>query len=126
MTFGPGSLRNDCDLFHFRSFHPGGANFLCADGSVHFLSYSAASVLPALGTRAGGEVADLPYGSENRATDFAPAAQAHTLEGGITGRGQGQGRGIGRPRVIDGRFQGITGRCFGHVYSVDRFASSST
>jgi prepilin-type N-terminal cleavage/methylation domain-containing protein/prepilin-type processing-associated H-X9-DG protein len=60
-SFGPGNLRNDCDLFHFWSLHPGGANFLCADGSVHFLSYSAASVLPALGTRAGGEVVELPY-----------------------------------------------------------------
>lgn len=60
-SFGPGKLENDCDLFHFWSLHSGGANFLCADGSVHFLSYSAASILPALGTRAGGEVVDLPY-----------------------------------------------------------------
>ena len=34
----------------------GGTNFLFADGSVHFLAYSAASVVPALATRAGGEV----------------------------------------------------------------------
>jgi prepilin-type processing-associated H-X9-DG protein len=35
--------------------HSGGANFLFADGSTHFLSYSADTVLPALATRNGGE-----------------------------------------------------------------------
>jgi prepilin-type processing-associated H-X9-DG protein len=54
------SIREECDLFHFWSWHPGGANFLFADGSVHFLTYGADAVLPALGTRAGGEVATLP------------------------------------------------------------------
>jgi prepilin-type N-terminal cleavage/methylation domain-containing protein/prepilin-type processing-associated H-X9-DG protein len=59
--FGPGSLENLCDLFHFWSVHVGGgAHFLYADGSVRFLTYSAASILPALATRAGGEVVDLP------------------------------------------------------------------
>jgi prepilin-type processing-associated H-X9-DG protein len=39
------------------SFHPGGANFLFADGSVHFLSAAMdMRVLAALATRAGGEV----------------------------------------------------------------------
>jgi prepilin-type N-terminal cleavage/methylation domain-containing protein/prepilin-type processing-associated H-X9-DG protein len=39
------------------SFHPGGANFLFADGSVHFLPAGMSiRVLAALGTRAGGEV----------------------------------------------------------------------
>jgi prepilin-type processing-associated H-X9-DG protein len=33
----------------------GGAYFLFADGSVHFLPYPAASVMPALASRAGGE-----------------------------------------------------------------------
>jgi prepilin-type N-terminal cleavage/methylation domain-containing protein/prepilin-type processing-associated H-X9-DG protein len=55
--------------YGFRSFHPGGANFLFADGSVHFLkqtisigtpSYKAGTnnqgVYRMLGTRAGGEV----------------------------------------------------------------------
>ena len=52
----PGRLDNPCDQTHFWSLHPGGANFLFADGSVHFLYYSADRVLPALATRAGGEV----------------------------------------------------------------------
>jgi prepilin-type processing-associated H-X9-DG protein len=56
-TFEPGSITNQCDMFHFWSLHPGGANFLFADGSVHFLSYSVAPILPALGSRAGGETA---------------------------------------------------------------------
>jgi prepilin-type processing-associated H-X9-DG protein len=54
-TFGPGRADDMCDTFHFWSLHPGGANFAFADGSVHFLRYSAASILPALATRAGGE-----------------------------------------------------------------------
>jgi prepilin-type processing-associated H-X9-DG protein len=37
-----------------------GANFLFTDGSVPFLSYSAANLMPALATRAGGEVVSLP------------------------------------------------------------------
>jgi prepilin-type processing-associated H-X9-DG protein/prepilin-type N-terminal cleavage/methylation domain-containing protein len=49
-----------CDMFHFWSFHPGGANFLFADGSVRFLSYSANPIMPALASRAGGEVVEIP------------------------------------------------------------------
>jgi prepilin-type processing-associated H-X9-DG protein len=45
-------------VFHFWSLHPGGAHFAFADGSARFLSYSADSVLPALATRAGGDIAD--------------------------------------------------------------------
>lgn len=56
----PESPPSQCDLFHFWSLHHGGAHFAMADGSVHFLRYSADSVLPALATRAGGEVASLP------------------------------------------------------------------
>jgi prepilin-type N-terminal cleavage/methylation domain-containing protein/prepilin-type processing-associated H-X9-DG protein len=58
--FGPGRLENPCDADHFWSFHPGGANFLFADGAVHFLAYSAAPIMVPLATRAGGEVVSLP------------------------------------------------------------------
>ena len=60
-TFGPGRTDNQCDAFHFWSLHlGGGANFLHADGSVHFLPYSAAPIMPALASRAGGETVSLP------------------------------------------------------------------
>jgi prepilin-type processing-associated H-X9-DG protein len=51
--FKPGRFAAMCDVMHFWSPHPVGANFLFADGSVRFLPYSAADVLPALATRAG-------------------------------------------------------------------------
>jgi prepilin-type processing-associated H-X9-DG protein len=45
----------------FKSRHPGGANFSMADGSVHFISETIDfQVVNALGTRDGGEVAQLP------------------------------------------------------------------
>ena len=56
-SFAYGRLDNSCDRYHLWSLHPNGANFAFADGSVRFLNYSAASVLPALATRAGGEPA---------------------------------------------------------------------
>jgi prepilin-type processing-associated H-X9-DG protein len=59
-SYAPGSLSNQCDMFHFWSPHVGGAHFLFSDGSVHFLSYSAVSLLPALASRAGGEAVTLP------------------------------------------------------------------
>jgi prepilin-type processing-associated H-X9-DG protein len=40
--------------------HPGGANFLFADGSVRFLPYSARNVLDALASIQGGEVVEVP------------------------------------------------------------------
>jgi prepilin-type N-terminal cleavage/methylation domain-containing protein/prepilin-type processing-associated H-X9-DG protein len=52
----PGRIDDVCDQMHFWSLHPGGANFLFADGSVRTLHYSADPVLPALATRALGEV----------------------------------------------------------------------
>jgi prepilin-type N-terminal cleavage/methylation domain-containing protein/prepilin-type processing-associated H-X9-DG protein len=58
--FVPPSPKRNCDCYHFWSGHSGGANFLLADGSVHFISYSGDQVLPALATRAGGEVVEIP------------------------------------------------------------------
>jgi prepilin-type processing-associated H-X9-DG protein len=58
--FGPGYPSNQCDMFHFWSLHPGGANFLFADGAVHFLGYDAAPLLPALASRSGGEGVEVP------------------------------------------------------------------
>lgn len=49
-----------CDTHHFWSRHPGGANWSFADGAVRFVSYDASPIMPALATRAGGEVASLP------------------------------------------------------------------
>jgi len=54
--FGPGRANQSCDVLHYWSSHSGGANFAFADGSVRFLQYSANDILPALATRAGGEV----------------------------------------------------------------------
>ncbi len=61
--FEPGRFNNQCDMVHFWSPHAGGgANFLFADGSVHFLTYSAAPLLPALASKAGGDVvSDSPW-----------------------------------------------------------------
>ena len=56
----PGNPTNQGDAAHWWSAHTGGANFLFADGSTHFLPYSADSILPALCTRAGGEVFTMP------------------------------------------------------------------
>jgi prepilin-type processing-associated H-X9-DG protein len=58
-TFHTDRLDNPCSVFHFWSLHIGGANFLFVDGSVRFLPYSAAPLLPALATRDGGEVCPL-------------------------------------------------------------------
>jgi prepilin-type N-terminal cleavage/methylation domain-containing protein len=52
-----GNVNDFCHQVHFWSLHPTGANFACADGSVHFLPYAAAARVPALCTRSGGEVA---------------------------------------------------------------------
>jgi prepilin-type processing-associated H-X9-DG protein len=57
--FTAGRIDYPCSAFHFWSLHPGGANFAFCDGSVRFLSYSGDPALPALATRAGGEVAAL-------------------------------------------------------------------
>ena len=55
-----GTVNEECDQFHYWSWHPGGANFVYADGSVHFMTYDFDNIMPAMATRAGGEVFDLP------------------------------------------------------------------
>jgi prepilin-type processing-associated H-X9-DG protein len=50
------NANNYCDTHHFWSAHPGGGNWVFADGSVRFLPYQSNSILPALATRNGGEV----------------------------------------------------------------------
>jgi prepilin-type N-terminal cleavage/methylation domain-containing protein/prepilin-type processing-associated H-X9-DG protein len=54
--FQPGNINNPCDQAHWWSNHTNGGNFLYGDGSVHFLTYTANSVLPQLCSRNGGEV----------------------------------------------------------------------
>jgi len=58
--FVSGQIDNVCDAFHFWSVHIGGAHFALADGSVRFLTYSVDPIMPALASRAGGEVVSLP------------------------------------------------------------------
>lgn len=58
--YGPGRLDNPCDRLHFWSLHRGGANFLFADGGVRFLPYAARDIFPAILTRAGGEIVEIP------------------------------------------------------------------
>jgi prepilin-type processing-associated H-X9-DG protein len=60
------------DSWHYWSLHTGGCNWLMADGSVQFITYSAGTanlttinnvqvtVLEALASRAGGESVTLP------------------------------------------------------------------
>jgi prepilin-type processing-associated H-X9-DG protein len=55
--FQVGKFSEQCDFLHFWSPHASGANFVFADGSVRFMSYSSRAVMPALSTRAGNEVA---------------------------------------------------------------------
>ena len=61
---GPFSYRawesgDRCAVFNYSSLHSGGSNFAFCDGSVRFLSYGADSILPALATRAGGELVQI-------------------------------------------------------------------
>jgi prepilin-type N-terminal cleavage/methylation domain-containing protein/prepilin-type processing-associated H-X9-DG protein len=55
-----GKVLDACDQFHYWSYHTGGANFAFCDGSIHFLSYAADSILPQLATRNGSEAVTLP------------------------------------------------------------------
>lgn len=56
-----GGPSNPCAFNHFYSMHTGGANWVFGDGSVHFMSYSSSSILPALSSYAGGEVVNGGY-----------------------------------------------------------------
>jgi prepilin-type processing-associated H-X9-DG protein len=57
----PGSLNVPCDQVHFWSLHSGGAGFIFCDGSVHFLPYSANSILPQLATIAGNDPVNFDF-----------------------------------------------------------------
>jgi prepilin-type N-terminal cleavage/methylation domain-containing protein/prepilin-type processing-associated H-X9-DG protein len=57
---GPLNANNFCSFNYLWSYHDGGGNFAMGDGSVRFISYSAATLLPSLATRAGGETVELP------------------------------------------------------------------
>jgi prepilin-type processing-associated H-X9-DG protein len=53
----PGNPNVGCDAAHYWSFHTGGAQFLMGDGSARMITDSNNSIIAALSTRAGGEVA---------------------------------------------------------------------
>ena len=60
-SYGPGTILNACDQFHFWSLHSGGSNFMFGDGAVRFLSYDTPQPLMiALSTRAAGEAVEAP------------------------------------------------------------------
>ena len=61
IILAPVACNNFCDIYHYWSFHPGGANFAFGDCSVRFLNYGVTPlVMMALSTKAGGETVNLP------------------------------------------------------------------
>jgi prepilin-type N-terminal cleavage/methylation domain-containing protein/prepilin-type processing-associated H-X9-DG protein len=59
-SFRQGHPEFQCSSLHFWSHHPGGAQFVFADGSLKFLPHEASAVLPKLASRSGGEVFEMP------------------------------------------------------------------
>ncbi len=59
-SFAPGRIDSLCSIGHYWSLHPNGGNFAFADASVRYLPYSASELLPALATRADGDIAIIP------------------------------------------------------------------
>jgi prepilin-type N-terminal cleavage/methylation domain-containing protein/prepilin-type processing-associated H-X9-DG protein len=59
--YSRGQQGKQCDVLHFWSYHPSGANFALCDGSVHFIPYDANDVLPHLATKSGSEVFTRPF-----------------------------------------------------------------
>lgn len=57
-AFQAGDEFDQCSSMHFWSLHPGGANFVIADGSVVFQNYDVDAILPDLATRSGGEIVE--------------------------------------------------------------------
>jgi prepilin-type N-terminal cleavage/methylation domain-containing protein len=57
---GPLSTTDPCSINQMWSNHPNGANFLVGDGSVRYIGYSAALLMPALATYNGGEAVEIP------------------------------------------------------------------
>jgi hypothetical protein len=49
-----------CSSLHYWSQHPGGAQFVLADGSIKFMPYESVELLPAMASRAGSEVFEMP------------------------------------------------------------------
>jgi len=58
--FKAGKYGEQCDTLHYWSYHPGGAVFAMADGSVHLFAYEVNSIMPQLATRDKGEPVSVP------------------------------------------------------------------
>jgi prepilin-type processing-associated H-X9-DG protein len=52
----------EIDIAHWWSFHSKGANFLMADGTVHFMTYDASSIIGPISTINGREMFKFPKG----------------------------------------------------------------